>query len=508
MFMRQVMVFAATLGVGIAGPGSAAKAEDIRIMISGALAASYTELIPEFERRTGHKLVTTLASSQGGSGDSIPERLKRNEIADVLVMGRESLDNLLKDGKAVTGSQVDIVRSGMGLAVRAGLPKPDISTLEALKKTLLDAKSVAYSASVSGTYLSAEVFPKLGIAEQMLPKSKRIVGERVGAVLLRGEADLGMQQISELTPFGDKLQYVGPLPEGAQRITLFAAAVSANSPNPAIAKQLIDFLASRDAHAAIRKFNLEPVSATRDEQALAEAFAPSGSLRAIINLGNPVLAKRSSEQAAPTGVSVDLANELARRLGVPIEYVVVTSAGKAVETLRAGNGDLGFFAIDPMRSDGITFSAPYINIDGAYLVREGSPMTSRADVDKAGVRIAVGLNSAYDLFLTREIKAATLVRVPTSPEVVPAFTSQNLEVAAGVKQQLEADQLKNPGLRLLPGAFMTIHQAMGLPSGRKPDAHAYLAKFVEEAKASGFVLAALRRHAVPGAAVAPPGPAK
>ena len=508
MVARSGLLFAAAFLVGLAGPARVACAEDIRVMISGALAASYTELIPEFERRTGHKLITILASSEGGAGDSIPERLKRNEIADLLVMGRASLNNLLKDGKAVAGSEVDIVRSGMGLAVRIGLPKPDIGTLDGLKRALLDAKSIAYSASVSGTYLSTEVFPRLGIAEQVLPKSKRIFSERVGAVLLRGEADLGMQQISELTPFGNKLQYVGPLPEGAQRITLFTAAISANSPNPAAAKQLRDFLASRDAHAAIRKFNLEPVSTTRDEQALAEAFAPTGTMRAIINLGNPVLAKRTSEAAAPTGVSVDLANELARRLGVLVEYVVVTSAGKAVETLRAGNGDVGFFAIDPMRNDGITFSTPYINIEGAFLVREGSTLKSRDDVDTAGVRIAVGLNSAYDLFLTREIKAATLVRVPTSPEVVSAFVGQNLDVAAGVKQQLEADQATTPGLRLLPGAFMTINQAMGLPSGRKPEAGTYLAKFVEDAKASGFVRAALQRHGIAGAAVAPHGPAK
>jgi molybdate transport system substrate-binding protein len=129
-------------------------------------------LIPEFERRTGHKLITILASSEGGAGDSIPERLKRNEIADLLVMGRASLNNLLKDGKAVAGSEVDIVRSGMGLAVRIGLPKPDIGTLDGLKRALLDAKSIAYSASVSGTYLSTEVFPRLGIAEQVAGRTR------------------------------------------------------------------------------------------------------------------------------------------------------------------------------------------------------------------------------------------------------------------------------------------------------------------------------------------------
>lgn len=287
-------------------------------------------------------------------------------------------------------------------------------------------------------------------------------------------------------------------------MTLFTAAIAANAPDPAAAKAVIAFLASHDAYAAIRRFKLEPVSATREEQTLADAFAPMGALRAIINFGNPVLARRTSETEPPTGVSVDIATELARRIGVPIEFVVVPTAGKAVETLRAGAADVGFFAIDPQRSQGIGFSAPYVLIEGAYLVREASPLKTLADVDKPGIRIAVGAKSAYDLFLTREIKAATLVRTNSSAEVISAFLGQNLDVAAGVRQQLEADQAKTPGLRFLPGAFMTIQQAMGMPSDRAPEARAYLARYVEELKASGFVAAALTRHGQPGASVAPP----
>lgn len=502
MRARQMLLFVVALGASIA-PLYGASAQDIRIMVSGALAASFVELVPEIERRTAKKIVTILASSQGGAADSIPERLKRNEAVDLVVMGRSSLDTLVKAGKLVAGSEVDLVRSGMGLAVRVGLPKPDISTLDGFKKALLEAQSVAYSASVSGTYLSTEVFPRLGIAEQVLPKSKRVVSERVGAVLVRGEADLGLQQVSELVSFGNQIQYVGPLPEGAQRVTLFTAAIPANASDAAGAKAVIAFLASRDAHAAIRRFKLEPVSATREEQALADTFAPQGALRAIINIGNPVLAKRASATEQPTGVSVDIATELARRLGVPVEFVVVPTAGQAVETLRAGAADVGFFAIDPQRSTGIGFSAPYVLIEGAYLVRDASPLKSLEDVDKAGIRIAVGAKSAYDLFLTREIKAATLVRVRTSAEVVSTFLNQNLDIAAGVRQQLEADQAKTPGLRFLPGAFMTIQQAMGMPSDRSPEARTYLARFVEELKAAGFVATALQRHAVPGAVVAP-----
>lgn len=215
MIVRQALFVVVSFVWAITCTLAGASAQDIRVMVSGAMAASFVELAPEIERRTARKVVTILASSQGGAGDSIPERLKRNEAADLVVMGRASLDALVKQGKLVAGSEVDLVRSGMGLAMRVGLPKPDIGTLEAFKKALLEAQSIAFSASVSGTYLSTEVFPRLGIAEQVLPKSKRVLSERVGAVLVRGEADLGMQQISELVPFGNQIQYVGPLPEGA-----------------------------------------------------------------------------------------------------------------------------------------------------------------------------------------------------------------------------------------------------------------------------------------------------
>jgi polar amino acid transport system substrate-binding protein len=317
---------------------------------------------------------------------------------------------------------------------------------------------------------------------------------------------VGFQQISELIPFAKTTQFVGALPEGVQKVTAFSAGVTANSPDLALSRQIIDFMSSREAHAMIRKYALDPVSATREQQQLAAAFAPQGVLRAVINLGNPVLARRAEGQAAPAGVSVDMAMELGRRLGLTVEPVVVTSAGAAVETMRKGDADIGFFAIDPARSEGVVFSPPYVNIEGAYAVPVGSPLQGMAEVDRPGVRIAVGGKSAYDLFLTREIKAATLVRAPTSQAVVSQLMEQKLDVAANVRQQLEADMARNPGvLRLLPGAFMTIHQAMGFAAGRAPEGQAYLTRYVEEMKASGFVAAALQRHGVEGAAVAPAG---
>ena len=482
----------------------AATAAEIRVMTSGALAAPFSDLVPEFEKATGHRLVTILGSSQGGAADSIPERLKRGETAHVVLLGRESLDALLQQGLLIQGTARDIVSSRMAMSVRLGIPKPDISTVEAFKKSMLEANSIAYSASVSGTYLSTIAFKELGIADQVLPKARRILSERVGAVLTRGEVDVGFQQISELLPFAKTTQFVGPLPEGVQKVTLFSAGASANTPDSSLSKVMIDFLASKEAYPMIRKYALDPVSATLPEQKLASAFAPQGVIRAVINLGNPVLAQRSEGQAMPTGVSVDMVTELGRWLGLVVEPIVVTSAGAAVETMRRGEADIGFFAIDPARSAGISFSTPYVNIEGAYAVRENSPIHSMAEVDRAGVRIAVGQNSAYDLFLKREVKAAQLVHAPTSQAVVAMFLAQNLDVAANVRQQLEADMKLNPGtMRMLPGSFMTINQAIGFAAGRDPEALVYLTRFVEEMKASGFVAEALKRHGIEGAAVAP-----
>jgi polar amino acid transport system substrate-binding protein len=226
----------------------------------------------------------------------------------------------------------------------------------------------------------------------------------------------------------------------------------------------------------------------------------TGKLRAAINYGNPILASRGPD-GQPRGLSVDLAREAGRRLGLPVELVTFNSAGNTVEAMKAGKVDLAFVAIDPVRAADMDYTAPYVIIEGAYAVRNGSPLQRNEEVDRAGTRIAVGRGSAYDLYLTREIKAAALVRTPTSPEVVDAFLAQNLEVAAGVKQQLEMDALRVGGVRLLPGRFMVIEQAMGVPKGRKA-AQAWLSGYIEEMKASGFVGEALKRHGIEGAAVA------
>jgi polar amino acid transport system substrate-binding protein len=236
-------------------------------------------------------------------------------------------------------------------------------------------------------------------------------------------------------------------------------------------------------------------------------LAPSGTLRAAINFGNPILARRGTAQnsagsTTPQGVSVDIAHELGRSLGVPVQLVTFESAGKVVEALKTSTVDLVFVAIDPVRGADILYSAPYVVIEGSYLVPQYSPIRHNAEVDRTGVRIVVGKGSAYDLFLSRELKAASLVTAVSSPAVSDLLVSGQYEVAAGVKQQLQADAKRLPGLRLLEGRFMEINQALGVPKGREAGLD-YLRAFVEELKASGFVAKALERHGIAGAAVAP-----
>ena len=243
---------------------------------------------------------------------------------------------------------------------------------------------------------------------------------------------------------------------------------------------------------------------TSSATSLAHQLAPHGVLRVAINLGNPVLAGLNAA-GEPSGISADLSRKLAAQLGLGIEWRVFRKADESVQCVRADEADIGFFAIDPVRGEGLHFSPPYVQIEGAYMVRSDSPLQRNEEVDQANNRVTVGAGSAYDLFLTRHLQHAAIVRAPSSPAVVDLFMAQQLEVAAGVKQQLEADAQRLPGVRLLPGRFMVIHQAMGMPAQRSDPAREFLNGFVEDAKQSGWVAEAFVRHQIQGAAVAPPG---
>ena len=236
----------------------AANGAEVKVMISGGFSAAYRVLIPEFERTTGNTVVTAFGPSMGDTPQAIPNRLQRGEPADVLIMVDTALDELRKQGKVVPDSRVDLARSKIGMVVRSGEPKPDISSVDAFKHTLIEAKSIAYSDSASGVYLSTVLFERLGIADQVRSKSRMIPAEPVGKVVARGEAQLGFQQISELLPVPG-VDLVGPLPPEIQKVTVFSGGVAAGAKEPEAARALLQFLSSPGAAQAIAKSGLEPV---------------------------------------------------------------------------------------------------------------------------------------------------------------------------------------------------------------------------------------------------------
>jgi polar amino acid transport system substrate-binding protein len=231
-------------------------------------------------------------------------------------------------------------------------------------------------------------------------------------------------------------------------------------------------------------------------------LAPAGKLRVGINYGNPVLAAKDPAGGELRGVAVDLARELARRVGLPVDLVGFESAGKMVEGLRAGAWDIAFLAVDPERAADLSFTAPYIEIEGTYLVPPQSPIQSIADVDRAGVRVGISANSAYDLFLSRSLRHAEAVRAPDPGAAFQLIVEGKVDVVAGVKQHLLANAAKLPGSRVLDGRFMAIQQAVGIPKDRQAGA-VYLREFIEDVKASGFVAQAIVKAGIRGVAVAP-----
>jgi polar amino acid transport system substrate-binding protein len=237
------------------------------------------------------------------------------------------------------------------------------------------------------------------------------------------------------------------------------------------------------------------------DPSLCKELAPTGTLRVGINYGNPVLATRDPSSGELRGVAVDLAREVARRLALPIRLVGFDAAGKMFEAVKTGAWDAAFLAIDPGRAAEVEFTAPYIEIEGAYLVPSGSLFYKNEDVDRENVRIGLSENSAYDLFLTRTIRRAQLVRAPGPDAAFELLMTGRVDVLAGVKQHLIAHAAKLPGSRLLPGRFMAIGQALGVPRGRAAGAK-YLREFIEEVKASGFVARALENAGVSGVTVA------
>lgn len=236
---------------------------------------------------------------------------------------------------------------------------------------------------------------------------------------------------------------------------------------------------------------------------IVEQLAPTGRMRATINLGNPVLAQRDPASGEPRGVSVDLARQLGERLGVPVHLVTFEAAGKALAALQSGLCDVGFLAIDPTRAAELAFTSPYVLIEGTFIVPRTSPFREIEDVDREGVRIAAGKNAAYDLYLSRTLQHARLVYAPTSQAALELLLSEALDAAAGIRQPLLAFAREHPDLRVMDGRFMSIEQAMAVSKDRT-SATSYLENFIAEMKASGFVAAALAESGQGDATVAPP----
>lgn len=258
--MRKLCALIVLVASAIAALDPAcAVAAEIRVMISGGVAAAYRELVPQFERTTGHAVLSVYGPSMGTTQNAIPARLARGEPADVLVMVGDALGALAAQDKAVAASRVDLARSRIGMVVRAGAPKPDISSPEALKRALLAAASVAYSDSASGVYVGSELFAKLGIADAMKGKARIIPAEPVAAVVARGDSELGFQQISELLPVRGA-DLVGPLPDSLQRITVFSAGIARDAREPDAGRALIAFLASPAAARVLQNSGLDPVT--------------------------------------------------------------------------------------------------------------------------------------------------------------------------------------------------------------------------------------------------------
>ena len=233
-------------------------AAEIQVITSGAFAEALKQLVPEYEKQSPNKVIISYGSSMGAAPDSIPSRLAKGEQFDILILAAPALEGFIKSGDLQSGTRVDLVASVMGAVVKAGAPKPDISTMNGLKSALLNAKSVAYSASASGVYLSTELFPKMGISEQMNKTARKIYSERVASVVARGDADLGFQQVSELLPIPG-VDFIGELPQEAQKTVLFSAGITSNTQNLDASKDLIVFLASTKAVDTIQKAGLKPV---------------------------------------------------------------------------------------------------------------------------------------------------------------------------------------------------------------------------------------------------------
>jgi molybdate transport system substrate-binding protein len=263
MKMRMFVSKALTVVIGLLFYVVAASTAEIRVMSSAGFKPAYLELVAEFERTTGHKIVNAWGPSMGGTPQAVPNRIARGEPVDVVIVVGEALDSLIRDGKIVASSRVDLARSLIGAAVRAGAPKPDISDVEAFKRALANAKSIAYSDSASGVYIETELYKKLGVSDEVKAKSKMIPADPVGEIVARGDAELGFQQVSELMAVKG-IDLLGPIPAEIQKVTVYSAAIATAAKEPEAGAALIKFLSAPAAAPVIKKIGMEPAGSAQN----------------------------------------------------------------------------------------------------------------------------------------------------------------------------------------------------------------------------------------------------
>lgn len=259
--VRHSVLIAGLIAVGFLLSVAAAGAAEIRVMSSAGFKAAYLELAADFERTTGHKIINAWGPSMGSTPQAVPNRIARGEPVDVVIVVGEAFDELIKDGKIVGSSRVDLARSLIGAAVRAGAPKPDISSVEAFKRALANAKSIAYSDSASGVYIETVLYKQLGVSDEVRAKSRMIPADPVGEIVARGDAELGFQQLSELMPVKG-IDLLGPIPAEIQKVTIFSAGIATGAKEPEAGAALIKFLSAPAAASVIKQKGMEPGGST------------------------------------------------------------------------------------------------------------------------------------------------------------------------------------------------------------------------------------------------------